>query len=84
MRRLIVLSRAEGSSAVAKITGKEGLEFEGSARCFDDEAELITAVETGSIKKGEKTVVVIRYCGPKGGPGMAEMLKVRLVSAQTN
>ena len=38
---------------------------------------MVAAVEQGTIKKGEKTVVVIRYCGPKGGPGMAEMLKVR-------
>ena len=61
--------------AVAKITGKEGLEFEGKARTFDNETDFITAVESGSIKKGEKTVVVLRYLGPKGGPGMPEMLK---------
>ena len=55
--------------AVAKITGKEGLGFTGKARTFDSEDEMVTAVESGSIKKGEKTVVVLRYLGPKGGPG---------------
>ncbi|KAG8828339.1 hypothetical protein FRC17_007535 [Serendipita sp. 399] len=61
--------------AVSKITGKEGLAFTGKARCFDSEDEMVKAVESGSIKKGEKTVVVLRYLGPKGGPGMPEMLK---------
>ncbi|EJF63461.1 dihydroxy-acid and 6-phosphogluconate dehydratase [Dichomitus squalens LYAD-421 SS1] len=61
--------------AVAKITGKEGLAFTGKARTFDSEDEFVQAVESGSIKKGEKTVVVLRYLGPKGGPGMPEMLK---------
>ena len=61
--------------AVAKITGKEGLSFTGKARVFDSEEEFVPAVESGSIKKGEKTVVVLRYLGPKGGPGMREMLK---------
>ena len=55
--------------AVAKITGKEGLGFTGKARTFDSEDEMVAAVESGSIKKGEKTVVVLRYLGPKGGPG---------------
>lgn len=63
----------EGS--VAKITGKEGTRFEGKAKCFDTEEDFIKALENGDIKKGEKTVVVIRYQGPKGGPGMPEMLK---------
>lgn len=63
----------EGS--VAKITGKEGTRFEGKAKCFDEEADFIKALENGDIKKGEKTVVIIRYQGPKGGPGMPEMLK---------
>ncbi|CCM03491.1 uncharacterized protein FIBRA_05625 [Fibroporia radiculosa] len=54
--------------AVAKITGKEGLGFTGKARAFDIEDDFVTAVESGSIKKGEKTVVVLRYLGPKGGP----------------
>ncbi|GMK54575.1 hypothetical protein CspeluHIS016_0111610 [Cutaneotrichosporon spelunceum] len=61
--------------AVAKITGKEGLQFTGKARVFDDEDSFVKAVESGSIKKGEKTVVILRYLGPKGGPGMPEMLK---------
>jgi dihydroxy-acid dehydratase len=61
--------------AVAKITGKEGLTFSGKARVFDDEESFVKAIEAGEIKKGEKTVVVLRYLGPKGGPGMPEMLK---------
>ncbi|KIL63201.1 hypothetical protein M378DRAFT_12263 [Amanita muscaria Koide BX008] len=61
--------------AVAKITGKEGLGFTGKARAFDSEDAFVRAVETGSIAKGEKTVVILRYLGPKGGPGMPEMLK---------
>jgi len=61
--------------AVAKITGKEGLSFVGKARVFDEEADFVKAVESGSIKKGEKTVVILRYFGPQGGPGMPEMLK---------
>jgi len=63
----------EGS--VGKITGKEGLVFTGKARCFNAEDDFVTALEAGTFKKGEKTVVVIRYEGPKGGPGMPEMLK---------
>lgn len=61
--------------AVAKITGKEGLRFTGKARVFDTEDDLVAAVENKSLKQGEKTVVVLRYKGPKGGPGMPEMLK---------
>ncbi|KAL1745121.1 dihydroxy-acid/6-phosphogluconate dehydratase [Schizophyllum fasciatum] len=61
--------------AVAKITGKEGLRFTGKARAFDREEDFVHAVESGSIKKGEKTVVILRYLGPQGGPGMPEMLK---------
>jgi dihydroxy-acid dehydratase len=60
---------------VGKITGKEGLVFTGKAKCYNDEDLFIEALERGDIKKGEKTVVVIRYEGPKGGPGMPEMLK---------
>jgi dihydroxy-acid dehydratase len=67
-------SLAPGGS-VGKITGKEGLRFEGTARCYDYEDGFIEALERGEIKKGEKTVVIIRYEGPKGGPGMPEMLK---------
>jgi dihydroxy-acid dehydratase len=62
-------------SAVGKITGKEGTYFKGAARVFDNEELFIKALEKGEIKKGEKTVCVIRYEGPKGGPGMPEMLK---------
>ena len=58
--------------AVAKITGKEGLVFSGPARCFDAEEDMLHALEQHKIKKGD--VVVIRYEGPKGGPGMPEML----------
>lgn len=58
--------------AVAKITGKEGLVFTGPARVFDAEEEMLHALERHEINKGE--VVVIRYEGPKGGPGMPEML----------
>ena len=60
----------EGS--VAKITGKEGNSFSGPAKVFDAEELMIAALERGEIKKGD--VVVIRYEGPKGGPGMPEML----------
>ncbi len=60
---------------VGKITGKEGTRFVGKAKCYDDEDDFIAALERGELKKGEKTVVVIRYEGPKGGPGMPEMLK---------
>jgi dihydroxy-acid dehydratase len=58
--------------AVAKITGKEGLQFSGPARCFDSEEEMLRALEEKQIQKGD--VVVIRYEGPRGGPGMPEML----------
>ncbi len=58
--------------AVAKITGKEGLAFSGPARVFDCEEDMLQALEEGCIYKGD--VVVIRYEGPKGGPGMPEML----------
>ena len=59
--------------SVAKISGKEGEMFEGPARVFDGEFELIKGINSGKIKAGD--VVVIRYVGPKGGPGMPEMLK---------
>ena len=65
-------SLAPGGS-VGKITGKEGLKFVGKAKVYDAEDNFITALEKGEIKKGEKTVVVIRYEGPKGGPGMPGM-----------
>ena len=59
--------------AVAKITGKEGVFFRGRARVFNSEIEANNGIKKGEVKKGE--VVVIRYEGPKGGPGMPEMLK---------
>jgi dihydroxy-acid dehydratase len=62
---------APGGS-VAKITGKEGLRFSGPAKVFDAEEDMLAALEAGRIGKGD--VVVIRYEGPKGGPGMPEML----------
>ncbi len=58
--------------AVAKITGKEGERFSGPARVFDSEEEMLAGLEAGHIRKGD--VVIIRYEGPKGGPGMPEML----------
>ena len=58
--------------AVAKITGKEGLTFSGPARCFDSEEDMLHGLEQGKIQKGD--VIIIRYEGPKGGPGMPEML----------
>ncbi len=59
--------------AVAKITGKEGLQFKGKAKVFDGEFAANEGIKNGEIEKGD--VVVIRYEGPKGGPGMPEMLK---------
>jgi dihydroxy-acid dehydratase len=58
--------------AVAKITGKEGLAFAGPAKVFDQEEAMLRALEQGAIERGQ--VIVIRYEGPKGGPGMPEML----------
>jgi dihydroxy-acid dehydratase len=57
---------------VAKITGKEGLQFQGPARVFDSEEDMLAALERGRIQRGD--VIIIRYEGPKGGPGMPEML----------
>lgn len=59
--------------SVAKISGKEGERFEGPARVFDGEKDLVAGIANGRVKKGD--VVVIRYEGPKGAPGMPEMLK---------
>jgi dihydroxy-acid dehydratase len=59
--------------SVAKITGKEGERFKGTARVFNGEFELVDGIKSGRIKEGD--VVVIRYVGPKGAPGMPEMLK---------
>lgn len=58
--------------AVAKITGKEGTTFSGPARVFDCEEDMLQGLEDGLIRKGD--VIIIRYEGPKGGPGMPEML----------
>ncbi len=62
----------EGS--VAKITGKEGTEFKGTAKVYNSEEESLQAIQGGEVDKGD--VVVIRYEGPKGGPGMREMLSI--------
>jgi dihydroxy-acid dehydratase len=59
-------------SAVGKITGKEGATFVGPARVFDSEEAMLSALEHGRIQRGD--VIIIRYEGPKGGPGMPEML----------
>ena len=62
----------EGS--VAKVTGKEGTQFSGSAKVFESEEDCLQGIQNGKVKKGD--VVVIRYEGPKGGPGMREMLSI--------
>ena len=69
----ILYGNLASDGAVAKITGKEGTSFEGKARVFNSEEEGVEAILNKSIKAGD--VVVIRYEGPKGGPGMREMLK---------
>ena len=61
--------------AVAKITGKEGTKFIGKARVFDKEYRLNEALDKGQIPRGENLVIIVRYEGPKGGPGMPEQLK---------
>ncbi|CAM3508770.1 dihydroxy-acid dehydratase [Zobellia roscoffensis] len=70
--RMLYGNLAENGS-VAKITGKEGLLFKGTAKVFNGEYAANDGIRTGLVKKGD--VVVIRYEGPKGGPGMPEMLK---------
>jgi dihydroxy-acid dehydratase len=69
----ILFGNLAPEGAVAKISGKEGSNFTGPARIFDGEKNLIDGILNGSVQKGD--VVVIRYVGPKGGPGMPEMLK---------
>ena len=69
----ILYGNLASGGSVAKISGKEGERFVGPARVFDGEQELISGINTGKIKHGD--VVVIRYVGPRGGPGMQEMLK---------
>ena len=69
----ILYGNLASEGAVAKITGKEGLEFVGKAKVFDSEYAANDGIRDGKVQKGD--VVVIRYEGPKGGPGMPEMLK---------
>jgi dihydroxy-acid dehydratase len=69
---VILYGNLSPEGAVAKISGKEGLHFEGRARVFNSEEAALKKILDGGIKKGD--VVVIRYEGPKGGPGMREML----------
>ncbi len=69
----ILYGNLASGGSVAKISGKEGERFEGPARVFDGEHQLIDGINTGKIKAGD--VVVIRHVGPKGAPGMPEMLK---------
>ncbi len=69
----ILYGNLASEGCVAKISGKEGEYFEGTAVVFESEFTVIPGLEKGMIKPGD--VVVIRYCGPKGGPGMPEMLK---------
>lgn len=75
----MILSILRGNLApggcVSKITGKEGLEFEGKAMVFDNEDDVAKAIEEKRIKVGEKTVIVLRYLGPKGGPGTVSRSK---------
>ncbi len=69
----VLYGNLASEGCVAKISGKEGEYFEGTAVVFESEFTVIPGLEQGLIKPGD--VVVIRYCGPKGGPGMPEMLK---------
>jgi dihydroxy-acid dehydratase len=69
----ILYGNLASEGCVAKISGKEGEYFEGTAVVFESEFEVIPGIQNGLVKPGD--VVVIRYCGPKGGPGMPEMLK---------
>ena len=69
----ILYGNLASEGAVAKITGKEGLEFVGKAKVFNSEYAANDGIRDGKVQKGD--VVVIRYEGPKGGPGMPEMLK---------
>ena len=70
--RILYGNLAEEGS-VAKITGKEGLQFTGPAKVYDSEEDANNGIKNGQVERGD--VVVIRYVGPKGGPGMPEMLK---------
>ncbi|HEV7298002.1 MAG TPA: dihydroxy-acid dehydratase [Tepidisphaeraceae bacterium] len=68
----ILKGNLASEGAVAKITGKEGTQFEGPAKVYDSEEDMLVGLEKGQIGKGD--VIIIRYEGPKGGPGMPEML----------
>jgi len=70
----ILYGNLAAQGAVAKITGKEGTIFSGPAVCYDSEEDTLVGIEQGEVKAGN--VVVIRYEGPKGGPGMREMLTI--------
>ncbi|MCX6046077.1 MAG: dihydroxy-acid dehydratase [Chloroflexi bacterium] len=70
----ILYGNLASSGSVAKITGKEGVRFSGPAKVFDSEELTLEAIQTGKVTHGD--VVVIRYEGPKGGPGMREMLLI--------
>ena len=69
----ILYGNLASEGAVAKITGKEGLQFTGPAKVYDSEEDANNGIKNGQVERGD--VVVIRYVGPKGGPGMPEMLK---------
>ncbi len=69
----ILYGNIASKGSVAKITGKEGLKFSGPAKVFNSEFDANNGIKNGQVKKGD--VIVIRYEGPKGGPGMPEMLK---------
>jgi dihydroxy-acid dehydratase len=69
---VVLYGNVAPEGAVAKITGKEGLSFSGTARCFGSEEEALQAILDGTVVAGD--VMVLRYEGPKGGPGMREML----------
>ena len=69
----ILYGNIASKGSVAKITGKEGLKFSGPAKVFNSELDANNGIKNGQVKKGD--VIVIRYEGPKGGPGMPEMLK---------
>ncbi|MCC5907508.1 MAG: dihydroxy-acid dehydratase [Balneolaceae bacterium] len=70
----ILYGNLSPDGSVAKITGKEGTRFSGTARVFESEEDCLEGIRGGKVKKGD--VVVIRYEGPKGGPGMREMLSI--------
>ena len=69
----ILYGNVASEGCVAKISGKEGEFFEGTAVVYENEKDVIKGIQGGEVKPGN--VVIIRYCGPKGGPGMSEMLK---------